>query len=403
MSLTPFTVSSGSGVYVSPFVTSMTPDGFINISGETVSAVEVTGIHRAFDISLNEIADIKTLLEAFTVSSANGGTYLDARLGQMNYHFSSVAMAGENNFKTLIRRCLSEATDLNEEIIDQFLARQLRVAFLTAFPTLAAGLNMGLVGAEADVAALDALGQGPSQLASNGGSIGPALEASTDATVTVSTTNHFTGFSVDVLTDVSEGAASLWRNHDEASALRRSVMLTQLPRANLQKYMQANTLFDVSDGDLSTPETGVADGWAYLPLPTTALPLVENDTLVFIFDIDVAVADNAQDVANANNSNALGTNETAGSSLASGAGAGAYGGAGVYGDSTFSLNMANRRIALRLKCKTDEGTNGEPFPVIRTGVTEGLAASNLRAAKGPYAGAGTNADSTSTTVGTANP
>ena len=359
--------SAANDVFVSPIVTEMTPDGFINISGEVVTSVTVTGIHRAFDVSFNELADIAALLNGFELSTANGGTYLDARLGQNNYNYSSVSMrvAATTAFKAAIWKALNTATDGSGEVVDQYLSRQLHHAFVTAFPALAsmADLAQGAVAGAAVTGTVSAAAAG----AINFTGITGVDEDVQSATTSLTSTNNLHSFRVDVITDISEGANDLWTAHDGALARSRNALLTQLPRANLVSYMDSSG-------------AGAIEGkYAYIPLETTALPLVDGNTLAFIFDIDVDTANNAQSTNPPGEGSESVGGQMAGDSAPN---------QSAFGSDSFSLNMANRRVALRIKCQQSSSPTGAAFTVGGAGLFQKPSQATPIAT--PYNGSGLN-------------
>jgi len=139
----------------------------------------------------------------------------------------------------------------------------------------------------------------------------------------VTATSTVTGFSVDVRTDSSGAIANLLAAHTPG-ALKS--IFRQVPKSNLIAYLPAD-----------------ASGSA-VPLTTRALPLIDGDSLEFVFDIDVNTAgayDSAGSTAPEDLPQAPGVN---GNIPADGP-----------GSSHLSLNMANRRVALKIALSAATG------------------------------------------------
>lgn len=330
--------TSSANNMVSPCVTSYMPNAFINVDSSLVAGVVVSGIDSTFNIVLDEAQSIK-LLNGFTVS----GFSVDCRLGKKdpNMNELAVVLAGDD-FKSVVVTAIGTAQNAASptETVDKYLANELRNAFKAAFsaylPTgTLAGVAAGSNGADTQQAAAQA-----------------ATEPATDAagapgTVAVTLTTTITGFKVDVLTDTSAAADNLISQHAGNSSSAPADIFRQIPKASWGNY-----LYDAS-------------GWAVTMLNTDALPMLKSDTLTFVFDMDVNTAG-----ANAPNATAEDVPVSGDQSTA-------------YGQQKFSLNLANRRVALNLQL-----TNAASGPF-------GVGAGNLRvqpvaSSPGENPGAGAN-------------
>lgn len=294
---------------VSPCVTSYKPDAFINVDSSLVSGVEVSGIDSQFDISLNEADSIK-LLNGFTVS----GFSVDCRLGKKDPNMSAlaVALAGDD-FKSVVAASIGSAQNsvTPKETIDKYLANQLRNAFVAAFGTY---LPRGTITGNED----GAEGQNGDSTQNKQEAADPATDArAAPGAVAVTLTTTITGFKVDVLTDAAAAANNLVTQHAENSSSAPANIFRQIPRASWVQYLND------------------ASGWATTYLNTDALPMLKSDTLTFVFDMDV------------NTAGATGTSATVEDVPVSGDQS------TDYGVSKFSLNLANRRVALNIKLTND--------------------------------------------------
>ena len=327
---------------VSPCVTSYTPDAFINVDSSLVEGVNVTGIDSEFDISLNEADSIK-LLNGFTVS----GFSVDCRLGKKDPNMSGLAvtLAGAD-FKSVVADAIGRATNVAspKETIDQYLANQLRTAFTTAFGTYLPEGHIEGGDTSAEVNGIDST-QVKQEAAD------PATDArATIGAVAVTLTTTITGFKVDVITDAAVAANNLVDQHAANSSSAPANIFRQIPKSS---WVQYGLLNDVS-------------GWAESYLSTNALPMLKSDKLTFVFDMDVTTAGaDAGAPGTAEDVPVSGDQSTA------------------YGVQKFSLNLANRRVALNIKLTNDASG---PFDV---------GAGKLRAhptawVQGTNSGAGTN-------------
>jgi hypothetical protein len=241
-------------------------------------------------------------------------------------------------FKPVMMRAFDEAvtSDLTGTVIDKWLADQLKAAFLNAFGA-ASGLTV-LQGVAGDVSGADsAVGDLSQNLVT--GDNAPAQDARNVASVLVTATSTVTGFSVDVRTDSSGAIANLLAAHTPG-ALKS--IFRQVPKNRLLAYLPAD-----------------ASGSA-VPLTTRALPLVDGDSLEFVFDIDVNTAgayDSAGSTAPEDLPQAPGTN---GNIPADGP-----------GSSQLSLNMANRRVALKIVLADAERGETVDYKYLKAGDAEG--------------------------------
>jgi hypothetical protein len=323
---------------VSPCVTTYAPNGFINVDSALKETVTVTGIDSEFDVSLNETDAIK-LLNGFTVS----GFYVDSRLGKRDPELAALAVdLSGAEFQSVIASAIGEATNSSGKTIDRFLADELRAAFIAAFsnylPTTAAAIA----------------GDGVANALVNGGDAaqtaqstepGQDARAGTGAVaVTVETT--IAGFKVDVLTNGATAANNLVTQHTQSNSASPANIFRQIPKASWVQYL--------SD----------ASGWAQTYLNTNALPMLKSDFLTFVFDMDVSTAGSNAGINTAEDVPVVGTQSTS------------------YGEQKFSLNLANRRVALNIKLTNGSGA----FTVGGAG----LRAQTAVSVEGANPGAGTN-------------
>ncbi len=305
----------------------------------------VTGVNNTFEITLGTSGEIMDFLNGFKVE----GLTFDCRLGQSfdpSLESATVSMRTDGAiaaFKAVILNALNTATDVCGNIIDEYLANQLKTAFEATFGTYLPSYNPGSV-ALTGLADNSGTQDADTLVNANGGS---ASSAGTQAkTITVGSTSVIGGYAVDVLTDTSGAADDLWTAHNSASSGKRLVLLRQLPRANFVAYLPVDP-------------SGAAE-----VLSTDALPLVKGNTLMFIIDADVSTA--GQD---ANNTAVPETVPLVTDSSIAGV--------------SFDMNLGSRRIGLKIKVDDAAGeNNGAKFTYL-TG-TSGTYSF------GPNGGAGTN-------------
>lgn len=303
---------------VSSCVTSTVEKGFINIDSELVNGVTVTGIHSQFDVELSQEESAK-LLNGFTVT----GFSVDSRLGKRDPNMADLSVVIEGQpFRDMIETALNTATNGNSEIIDQYLANQLRNAFKAAFSNIlpvsdvsGEGTGYNANGGEDQVEVLGA----------DGTDGAPAADAGTAGSVAVTLKTQINGFSVDVLTDVSQASWNLVDQHSGSDA--PADIFRQIPRSAWQEYLTD------------------ASGWAVTYLNTDALPMLMGHTLSFVFDMNVDTA-GSDSPAPAPEDVPLSGNQ-----------------APTYGRSKFSLNLANRRVAFNIKLTNTPANAPLPFPV----------------------------------------
>lgn len=331
--------TSGDNRMVSPVVTSYEPKGFINVDSSLKESVVVSGIDSEFDITLSEGDAIK-LLNGFTVS----GFSVDCRLGQKDPEMTGLAVTMDSvDFKAVVTDAINNAVNSASpsETIDKYLANQLRNAFKAAFPSyLPAGSLAGNGIANDSSNGIDAT--------QTAGSTEPAMDARAAAgAVAVTVTTTITGFKVDVLTDASGAANNLIVQHAANSSAAPVNIFRQIPKDSWKQYLN-----DVS-------------GWATTYLDTNALPMLKEDVLTFVFDMNVDTAGANASAATAEDVPVVNDQSTA------------------YGEQKFSLNLANRRVALNLKLAAGTG----PFAV----GAGGLRVQTSVSSEGENKGAGNNA------------
>jgi hypothetical protein len=344
LSITMSTITSSGNNIVSPRVTTYSPDGFINVDSELKETVIVDGIDSQFNITLSDISAVK-ILNAFTVS----GFSVDCRLGKKDPEMTGLAVTMDSvDFKTVIADAITNAKNAAtpNETIDQYLANQLRNAFVSAF------------GSYLPTGSLD--GNGVANDSNNGGETGQTEQSGTSSAdpaqdaragtgsvaVTVATTIQ--GFKVDVLTDAVAAANNLVTQHALLSSSAPLNIFRQIPKTSWTQYLND------------------ASGWATTYLDTNALPMLKEDVLTFVFDMDVTTA--GSDAGNAAVEDVPVVNDQS----------------TAYGEQKFSLNLANRRVALNLTLSSGSGA----FPV---GGANGLRVHPTAWVQGANAGAGTNA------------
>lgn len=321
----PVSHSTSSTTVISPFVTTYSPDAFINIDSTLAETVTVAGIQNVFDISLNE-AETVVFLNGFDCSGARA----DCRLSQHDYDFSGlqVTMVPDGAFESLLASKIVAAQDSNNKIIDKYLANQLQAAFAAAFgDIIAASAITGNVNSDADN------GNNPTAGGTANGAVDPAVDnGNVVGSVSTELNTTINSYSVDVLTDGAVAAANLVDGHNGAQGALRSIF-RQCGRGRMDKYLRAG-----------------ADGAAE-PLTTKALPLTTDDIIEFVFDIDVTTADaNAGATLDEEGVTVAGTQST------------------TYGIQNFALNLANRRVAVRFQMFRPEGVApGTAITDLKTG------------------------------------
>ena len=316
--------SNGSSL-VSPFIAEVTPTSLINVDSEYVNEVQVNGINAVFkkELSMTETA---TLLNGITVA----GLYHDYRLGKTDPHLGSVTLGA--GFNTILENIVSNAVNDADSInVDQWLANELKAAFLAAFGTALPSSDN--TGTDASTAARNVQSALPTD---------PATDAGTaDQSTAVMYKTRINGFSVDVNTDAAATATAIKDVH-EANSSRGSKLLFQLiPRGSVEKYMSAENK---------------AAGYKEVYPATDAFPLLQGDKITFVVDIDVHTAGASENVVDA--------------SVAAEDAALPADKAVEYGTSSFSMNLANRRVAFEIEL-AKPGDAGDAFPV-------GAAADELR-------------------------
>jgi len=317
--IVPSSQVSGPTVYVSPQATTYNPEAIINLSAEQLDLVTMTGIDQVFEKTLSPAAAV-ALLNGFKVS----GYTVDRRLGQDNptpvtdatvswAHDISGAVDG---FKAVIADAINTAVNgtlPTSGKIDKWLAQQLYAAFTTAFngklPASDISGSIVVGGNGADIS----------------GEASAGVEANANVgSLSVTGTTKINSFAVDIESEPAVAASNLVTQHT-GSAL--GSLMRQIPRHKILAYI------DGSAGQVK----GV-------PLTTNAMPMHKGDTISFVFDINVTATSN---------------DKYAGASGVESAPT--YTGlTDSFGVAKFRMDMANRRVALRLKLLEGPTANG-PF------------------------------------------
>lgn len=295
---------------LSPFVPAIEQTALINVDSSYGSEVHVNGVNAIFTKKLT-MAQTATLLNSMTVT----GLYHDYRLGKVDPHLGSVAMSAD--FATILETMVNEAQSSSANV-DQYLANQLKAAFVAAFGAALPTSNID--GTDQSAAANTAQSSSTSDPAADAGTGGQSTSVTARTTIN--------GFAVDVNTDAAAVAAAIKNAHD---ANGRALLFQLVPRESVEKYMSA---------------AHIAAGYKEVYPSTDAFPLVAGDKITFVVDINVhtAGADEAEVDANAVAEDAaLPGNATA-----------------TYGASTFTLNLANRRVAFEIELY---GSGATAFPV----------------------------------------
>ena len=323
-------IYTSEGQVVSPAITNIAPSAFLNVDSQLTNVVTIDGIHDTFTVTLSN-ANAAILLNAFDVS----GFVIDCRLQEHDPDVSALTITFNNSdgLKTVLQSILNDGEDSNANVLDQYLANELRNAFVAAFNNVLP--NSDICG---NNTATDGNATGLQGATGGSGLSDPAKDVGqNNMTVSITTQSRINGFVVDVLTDISGAAAALVAKHSASANSLRQIFF-QIPRSTYELYLPA----DVS-GEFEV-------------LRTNALPMKIGDKLAFAFDVDVSTA----------GGNADGSLEKiVTDSTANGATSGKYG----YGKSEFNLDLAKRRVVFNVTLG-DEGSG--QFPV-------GSAAGNLRA------------------------
>lgn len=328
--------ATSASLFVSPAVVSYAPDCNLAIESSEQENVTVKGIQNFFCAHLSDADAVKVLSGV----SFAGVTFYESQgkraelNNQLLCNWSDDATRSADALAVLAA-AVAGATEDDEMMasdrpadsqartIKNYLKEELASAFQAAFQgfTLNLGADAsningateGLNGSGVTTAAAGDGGATATGQASNPNPAGPGVTmisgavkdqgADADATVAINTI-QLNSFSVEV--DVSGGAAADALVAQTATPALNSLWL-QIPQATLDLYRDVNA--GVTSSEMNT----------------NALPMACGDSLVFIFDIDVAA------------SNALEA-PTSGSALPA-PNADSY---------TYSLDLARRRVALRL-------------------------------------------------------
>jgi hypothetical protein len=323
-------------LFVSPAVVSYTPDCNLAIESSEQESVTVKGIQNFFCARLSDADAVKVLSGV----SFAGVTFYESQgkraelNNQLLCNWSgdatrsadalavlAAAVAGATEDDEIMSS--DRSADSQARTIKKYLKEELASAFQAAFQGFT--LNLGADASNVDGATSGLNGSGVTTAAAGDGGATATGQASNpdpagsgvtmisgavkdqgadaDATVAINTI-QLNAFSVDV--DVSGGAAADALVAQTATPALNSLWL-QIPQATLDLYRT------------------VTSGVTSAEMNTNALPMACGDSLVFIFDIDVAA------------SNALEA-PTSGSALPA-PNADSY---------TYSLDLARRRVALRL-------------------------------------------------------
>lgn len=321
------TSSTTNSRIVCPVVTKYAPDAYIGVSTDASENVTVTGIVAEFNIDIS--GDARAFLDAFDLS----GLRYDEVLGQVDEDISQLNLTMDDGMKTYIARAITSATDASGNVLKTWLNKQLRYAFLTAFPDMlpTTDVSDGETGPGAVVPGQTA---GTAYYYATGGDAQDTTAATTLATIIRQTL--LDKFSVDV--DVSGGKAADKFNEafNDASGVVRGSLYRQIAKDSwLSYYTMGSPGMGISgvEGDLNP-----------------GLPLRQGDTITFVFDVDVNAT---------SDSNKAGVYSGVQSGVPAPSDTGPL--AGVA--STISLNLGNRRVAFNFNI-AGAGKTGDIVPLL---------------------------------------
>lgn len=314
--------STGSNI-VSPFIADISPTSLINIDSEYVNTVEINGVNAIFKKTLT-MAETATLLNGITVADL----YHDYRLGQVDPHLGSVTLGA--GFSETLELMVNSATETATSTgVDQWLANQLRAAFVATFggSLAAAVLPLDIAGEDINT---------DTKTVQSASATNPAADAGTaNQSTSVAYKSRINGFSVDVNTDAATTAAAIKTVHEANSNRGAKLLFQMIPRGSVEKYMSAEH---------------IAAGYKEVYPSTDAFPLLQGDKLTFVVDVDVHTAgadENVVDASVAAEDVALPAEKAV-----------------EYGASSFSLNLANRRVAFEITIPVlADGAAGDVLPV----------------------------------------
>jgi hypothetical protein len=329
---------------VSPFIAEISPTSLINVDSEYVNEVEINGVNAIFKKTLT-MTETATLLNGITVA----GLYHDYRLDKVDPHLGSVTL--DESFNTIMELMVNSAVENATNVgLDKWLANELRAAFVSTFGSALGGavLPLDIMGENINVPTKDVQAASPTDPATDAGT--------TDQSTSVMYKSRINGFSVDVNTDAAATATAIKAVH-EANGSRGAKLLFQLiPRTSVEKYMD---------------NAHIEAGYKEVYPSTDAFPLLQGDKLTFVVDVDVHTAgadENAVDASVAAEDVALPAEKAV-----------------EYGASSFSMNLANRRVAFEITIPVlAGGAAGDALPV-------GNGAALLRQRTGPADAADPNA------------
>jgi hypothetical protein len=319
-------ITTTSSKFVSPFVTSYTPGAYINIDSTVTEEVEVTGVQEIFAINLTDPTKVAKFLGGFNVS----GVSVDTRLGKTDMNMSNfdVSMGGID-FQAELMDIIANASN-GDKKIDEYLYDELYSAFTTAFAgklpsSTISGNNNAAAGSSGTVA-------------EQPGSSNPAADAAgAFSSATSGLTTLINSFDVHVDMDASAAAFKLIDDHSEQNNhLALKSLFRQIPRTTWSQYVPA-------------------EEHEALDLCTNSLPLLFGDKLVFVFDIDVKAAGSN---SSGETGQAAGGDEIPASTEAENVPtAGTQ--SDAYGTASFSLNLANRRVAFEITLSPSDKASGD--------------------------------------------
>lgn len=323
------THTNSASLILSPVITDYAVAGVVNVEETLAQAVSIDGIDRLFEVALDDMSECAALLNGFVVSTYS----VDKQLGRKNPTVATVALAtgaDSTAFTAVMEKAFAQAKSTSDpsgnNVIEQYLANQLRDGFLAAFGSLMHTASESNTNNTAEYSTT------PSRAAQAAGAedIEPAANPS-DRTVAVTVSTAISGFTVNVVASATAAIAALKEKH-EATPAALGAIFRQIPFATSELYTYAVT-------------AAGGNGGAAVPLITNALPLKKDDALEFVFDIDIA--NTATDVAR------IGEQTTG------------------NGYSDFNMHLDRRRVALRLHLKASEEAAADgSYPVGAGGLRE---------------------------------
>jgi len=234
---------------------------------------------------------------------------------------------GATAFRNVISKAIAGATSSTGSLtLSKYMSKELYNAFTAAFGSVLLGFTGAsfISGApDGSVAGTTITSAGPTYTDNPVVETNPNVGSAESVLVTSKTS--VTGFAVQVVVDPSAAASNLWNTHTAATNNVRTVLVRQIPKSNLVKYL---------------PEGATG---AEVPLVTDALPLVWGNKLNFVFDVDTNTTPNENIPVEDNVTQANGDS--------------APGPTNVPGKNMFNLNLANRRVAFEFVLGTADGVS----------------------------------------------